>query len=359
MLGRVPDAISVIRPIRDGVISDFEVTRMMLRHFIRKACGPRSLTRPRIVVCVPSGSTSIEKRAVAESATSVGAGEVHLVDQAIAAAIGAGLPVTEPAGSMMVDIGGGTTEIAVISLSGLVYSQSLRIAGDKFDEAIIQLLRRRYNIQIGERTAEIVKIMVGSAASDAEVESFDIKARHLTAREPRTVKITSADIREAIAGPSRSWSRRCGWRSSRRRRSSPATSRSGVSPLPVRRPAAKSRYLHEQGNRPAGIYQQRSAQGGGAWREPVAGRFDLAVDGVAELIDVDRWYGARRDGLGVLRQNRTIDRVDSPFSLPACPPKCSGALLHIRARSIPRHRWGEGARPRGIPHPPISRVSLR
>jgi rod shape-determining protein MreB len=201
MLGRVPSAISVIRPIRDGVISDFEGTQMMLRHFIRKACGARNLTRPRIVVCVPSGSTSIEKRAVAESAMSVGAGEVHLVDQAIAAAIGAGLPVTEPTGSMMVDIGGGTTEIAVISLSGLVYSQSLRIAGDKFDEAIIQLLRRRYNIQIGERTAEIVKIMVGSAGSAAEVETFEIKARDLAAREPKTVKITSADIREAIAGP--------------------------------------------------------------------------------------------------------------------------------------------------------------
>jgi rod shape-determining protein MreB len=201
MLGRVPNAISVIRPIRDGVISDFEGARMMLRHFIRKACGARNLTRPRIVVCVPSGSSSIEKRAVTESATSVGAGEVHLVDQAIAAAIGAGLPVTEATGSMMVDIGGGTTEIAVISLSGLVYSQSLRVAGDKFDEAIIQLLRRRYNIQIGERTAEIVKIMVGSAGCDSEVETFEIKARHLTAREPRTVKITSADIREAIAGP--------------------------------------------------------------------------------------------------------------------------------------------------------------
>ena len=201
MLGRVPSAISVIRPIRDGVISDFEGARMMLRHFIKKACGARNLARPRIVVCVPSGSTSIEKRAVAESAMSVGAGEVHLVDQAIAAAIGADLPVTEPAGSMMVDIGGGTTEIAVISLSGLVYSQSLRVAGDKFDEAIIQLLRRRYNIQIGERTAEIVKIMVGSAGGDTEVETFDIKARHLTAREPRTVKITSADISEAIAGP--------------------------------------------------------------------------------------------------------------------------------------------------------------
>jgi rod shape-determining protein MreB and related proteins len=201
MLGRVPSAISVIRPIRDGVISDFEAAGMMLGYFIKKACGARNLTRPRIVVCVPSGSTSIEKRAVAESAKSVGAGAVHLVDQAIAAAIGAGMPVTEPAGSMMVDIGGGTTEIAVISLGGLVYSQSLRIAGDKFDESIIQLLRRRYNIQIGERTAEIVKIMIGSAGRDSEVETFEIKARHLAAREPKTVTISSSDICEAIAGP--------------------------------------------------------------------------------------------------------------------------------------------------------------
>ncbi|HUA34518.1 MAG TPA: rod shape-determining protein [Candidatus Binataceae bacterium] len=201
MLGRVPSAISVIRPIRDGVISDFEATQMMLRHFIQKAGGTRTLKRPRLVVCVPSGSTSIEKRAVAESAKSVGAGEVHLVDQAIAAAIGAGMPVTEPAGSMMVDIGGGTTEIAVISLGGLVYSRSVRIAGDRFDEAIIQLLRRRYNIQIGERTAEIVKIMLGSADRDAAVETLEIKARHLAAREPKIVRITSADIREALASP--------------------------------------------------------------------------------------------------------------------------------------------------------------
>ncbi len=201
MLGRVHSAISVIRPIRDGVISDFEATQMMLRHFIQKACGARYLKRPRLVVCVPSGSTSIEKRAVAESAKSVGAGEVHLVGQALAAAIGAGLPVTEPCGSMMVDIGGGTTEIAVISLAGLVYSQSLRIAGDKLDEAIIQLLRRRYNIQIGERTAEVIKIMLGSAGLDSAVETFDVKARDLAAREPKTVRITSADIREALAAP--------------------------------------------------------------------------------------------------------------------------------------------------------------
>jgi len=223
MLGRAPDTISVLRPIRDGVISDFDGTQMMLRHFIKKACG-RNLIQPRVVVCVPSGSTSIERRAVAESAKSVGAGEVYLVHQAIAAAIGAGLPVTEPAGNMMIDIGGGTTEIAVISLAGLIYSQSLKVAGDKFDDAIIQLLRRKYNVQIGERTAEIVKIMIGSAdgekkefaggekegsateendgsANGEEVQTFPIRARHLAAREFTTIEINTEDIREAFAAP--------------------------------------------------------------------------------------------------------------------------------------------------------------
>lgn len=201
MLGRVPSSITVSRPIRDGAISDFDATHAMLSHFIRKACARRSLLAPRIVVCVPSGSTSIERRAVVESAKSVGAGEVYLVHQAIAAAIGAGMPVTEPAGSMMVDIGGGTTEIAVISLGGLVYSQSLRIAGDKIDEAIIQLIRRKYNIQIGERTAEIVKIMIGSAGFDSETRTLEIRARDLAAREPKTVEISNEDISEAISRP--------------------------------------------------------------------------------------------------------------------------------------------------------------
>lgn len=201
MLGRVPSSITVSRPIRDGAISDFDATHAMLSHFIRKACARRSLLAPRIVVCVPSGSTSIERRAVVESAKSVGAGEVYLVHQAIAAAIGAGMPVTEPAGSMLVDIGGGTTEIAVISLGGLVYSQSLRIAGDKIDEAIIQLIRRKYNIQIGERTAEIVKIMIGSAGFDSETRTLEIRARDLAAREPKTVEISNEDISEAISRP--------------------------------------------------------------------------------------------------------------------------------------------------------------
>jgi rod shape-determining protein MreB len=201
MLGRTPSAIMVTRPIRNGVISDFDGTQMMLRHFIRKACASKNLIPPRIVICIPSGITSIERRAVVESAKSLGAREVHLVDQGIAAAIGAGMPVAEPVGNMMVDIGGGTTEIAVISLGGLVYSQSLRMAGDKIDEAIIRLLRYRYNIEIGERAAEIVKIMMGSASGDSEIQTFEIKARDLAARKPTTVEITNEDIREAIAGP--------------------------------------------------------------------------------------------------------------------------------------------------------------
>jgi rod shape-determining protein MreB and related proteins len=201
MLGRTSSSIAVSRPIRDGVISDFDATQAMLRHFVGKFCRSKNLIAPRMVICVPSGSTALEKRAVVESAKSVGAGEVYLVDQAIAAAIGAGMPVAQPVGNMMIDVGGGTTEIAVISLGGLVYSQSLRIAGDKIDEAIIQLIRRRHNIQIGERTAELVKIILGSASSDSEIRTVQIRGQDVAARLPKTVEISDEEIRQAIAGP--------------------------------------------------------------------------------------------------------------------------------------------------------------
>ncbi len=201
MLGRTPNSITMSRPVRDGVISDFDSTQAMLSHFIGKICRRKNLKAPRIVVCVPSGSTALEKRAVVECAKSVGAGEVYLVDQALAAAIGAGMPVAKPVGNMMIDVGGGTTEIAVISLSGLVYSRSLRIAGDKIDEAIIQQIRRRHNIQIGERTAELVKIVLGSASSDSEIRTVQIRGQDVAARRPKTIEISDEEIREAIVGP--------------------------------------------------------------------------------------------------------------------------------------------------------------
>ena len=163
MLGRTPGNIVAIRPMKDGVIADFEITEAMLRHFIRKVHNRRSLIRPRIIICVPSGITPVEKRAVRESAESAGAREVYLIEEPMAAAIGAGLPITEPICNMVVDIGGGTTEVAVISLAGIVYSKSVRVGGDKMDEAILQYIKRTYNLLIGERTAEIIKTTIGNA----------------------------------------------------------------------------------------------------------------------------------------------------------------------------------------------------
>ena len=163
MLGRTPGNIVAIRPMKDGVIADFEITEAMLRHFIRKVHNRRSLIRPRIIICVPSGITPVEKRAVRESAESAGAREVYLIEEPMAAAIGAGLPITEPICNMVVDIGGGTSEVAVISLAGIVYSKSVRVGGDKMDEAILQYIKRTYNLLIGERTAEIIKTTIGNA----------------------------------------------------------------------------------------------------------------------------------------------------------------------------------------------------
>jgi len=201
MIGRTPGAVSAIRPIKDGVIADFEVTEAMLRYFITKAHNRRAMVKPRIVICVPNGITEVEKRAVRESAESAGAREVYLIEEPMAAAIGAELPVADPSGNMIVDIGGGTTEVAVISLAGIVYSRSIRVGGDKMDEAIIQHIKRRYNLLIGERTAEDIKIQVGNAYPLDEPASTNVKGRDMIAGVPRTVEITSDEVREAMAEP--------------------------------------------------------------------------------------------------------------------------------------------------------------
>ncbi len=197
MLGRTPGNIIAIRPMKDGVIADFEITEAMLRHFIRKVHNRRSLIRPRIIVCVPSGITPVEKRAVRESAESAGAREVYLIEEPMAAAIGAGLPITEPICNMVVDIGGGTTEVAVISLAGIVYSRSVRVGGDKMDEGILQYVKRQYNLLIGERTAEIVKTTIGNAFP-GETETMDVKGRDLVTGIPKIISINSDEVRQAI-----------------------------------------------------------------------------------------------------------------------------------------------------------------
>jgi rod shape-determining protein MreB len=199
MLGRTPGSIVAIRPMKDGVIADFDITEEMLRYFIHKVHNRKALVRPRIVICVPSGITQVEKRAVKESAESAGAREVYLVEEPMAAAIGAGLPITEANGNMIVDIGGGTTEVAIISLAGIVYAQSVRVGGDKLDEAITQHLKRQYNMLIGERTAEQIKIDIGSAMEGDEELSIDVKGRDMVTGIPRTLNIGSAEIRDAMS----------------------------------------------------------------------------------------------------------------------------------------------------------------
>ncbi|CAG0995872.1 Cell shape-determining protein MreB [Myxococcaceae bacterium] len=201
MLGRTPGNIVAIRPMKDGVIADFEITEAMLRYFIARVHNRRRLVRPRVVVAVPSGITEVEKRAVRESAISAGAREVYLIEEPMAAAIGAGLPVTEPSGNMIVDIGGGTTEVAVISLSGIVYSNSTRVGGDKMDEAIINYVKRKYNLLIGERTAELVKMNIGTAYPTEEVRSMEVKGRDLVGGVPKTLEIKSDEVREALTEP--------------------------------------------------------------------------------------------------------------------------------------------------------------
>ncbi len=199
MLGRTPGNIVAIRPMKDGVIADFEITEAMLRHFIRKAHNRRTFVRPRIIICVPSGITQVEKRAVRESAESAGAREVFLIEEPMAAAIGAGLPITEPTSNMVVDIGGGTTEVAVISLAGIVYSKSVRVGGDKMDEAILQYIKRKYNLLIGITTAELIKTTIGSAYPGDQAETIDVKGRDLVTGIPKILTIDSDEIRQSIS----------------------------------------------------------------------------------------------------------------------------------------------------------------
>jgi rod shape-determining protein MreB len=198
MVGRTPGNIVAIRPLKDGVIADFEVTEAMLRYFIQAAVGKRTFVHPRMVVCIPFGITEVEKRAVQESARSAGAREVFLVPEPIAAALGAGLPITEPIGSMIIDIGGGTAEVAVISLGGIATSQSLRVAGDQMDEAIAGFIKRRYNCLIGERTAEEIKLAVGCASPLPELRSIHVKGRDIGSGIPRQFEFTSDDAAEAL-----------------------------------------------------------------------------------------------------------------------------------------------------------------
>ena len=199
MLGRTPGNIWAIRPMKDGVIADFEITEAMLRHFIAKVHNSRRLVRPRIMICVPTGITQVEKRAVKESAQSAGAREVYLIEEPMAAAIGADLPIQEPTSNMVVDIGGGTTEVAVISLSGIVYSRSVRVGGDKMDEAIMTHVKRKYNMLIGESSAEEIKIKIASAYPLDPEQQIEVKGRDLVTGIPQNIIITSEEVRKAIS----------------------------------------------------------------------------------------------------------------------------------------------------------------
>ncbi len=198
MLGKTPGNIKAIRPMKDGVIADFEITEAMLRYFINKVHNRKTLVHPRIAISVPSGITQVEKRAVRESAESAGAREVYLLEEPMAAAIGAELPITEPTANMIIDIGGGTTEVAVISLAGIVYAKSVRVAGDKMDEAILQYIKRTHNLAIGERTAELVKTTIGNVLPEEPYETMEIKGRDLVSGVPKTMTISAAEIQTAI-----------------------------------------------------------------------------------------------------------------------------------------------------------------
>lgn len=199
MLGKTPGNIVAIRPMKDGVIADFEVTEAMLRYFINKVHNRRTLVHPRIIISVPSGITQVEKRAVRESAESAGAREVYLIEEPMATAIGADLPITEPTANMIIDVGGGTTEVAVISLAGIVYAKSVRVAGDKMDASILQYIKRKHNLAIGERTAETIKTTIGNVLPVEPYETMEIKGRDLVSGVPKTITITSEEIQSAIA----------------------------------------------------------------------------------------------------------------------------------------------------------------
>ncbi len=199
MLGRTPGSIMAIRPLKDGVIADFDITESMLRYFIRKVHNRKALVAPRVVIAVPSGITEVEKRAVKDSAEQAGARLVYLIEEPMAAAIGVGLPVQEPTANMIIDVGGGTTEVAIISLAGIVVTRSVRVGGDEMDEAIIQYLKRNYNLMVGERTAEEIKISIGSAYPLKEEMALEVKGRDLIAGLPKTLRITSEEVREALS----------------------------------------------------------------------------------------------------------------------------------------------------------------
>lgn len=201
MIGRTPGSIVAVRPLKDGVIADFDITATMLKYFIKKAVHTNLFSRPRVVICIPSGVTEVERRAVEDAAKQAGGGDVDLIEEPMAAAIGAGLPVAEATGSMIVDIGGGTSEVAVISLGDIVTSVSVRVAGDRFDEAIVSYVKKKYNLLIGERTAEEIKINIGSAFPYEDEESLSIKGRNLVDGLPKNVVISAAEVREALADP--------------------------------------------------------------------------------------------------------------------------------------------------------------
>ena len=201
MIGRTPGSIIAIRPLKDGVIADFDVTKSMLKYFIRKATNGKSLFQPRVVVCVPSGVTEVEKRAVEEAAIHAGARDAYLIEEPMAAAIGAGLPVHEATGSMIVDIGGGTTEVAIISLGGIVTSKSIRVGGDELDESIVNFIKKEYSLLIGERTAEAVKIKIGSADKDCELTKMEIRGRDMVTGLPKTIEVSSTEIYSALKEP--------------------------------------------------------------------------------------------------------------------------------------------------------------
>jgi rod shape-determining protein MreB len=201
MLGKTPGNIMAIRPMKDGVIADFEITEAMLRHFILRVHNRSTFVRPRIIISIPSGITPVERRAVKETAESAGAREVYLIEEPMAAAIGAGLPITEPVSSMIVDIGGGTTEVAVISMAGIVYSKSVRVAGDKLDDAIVQYMKRQYSLLIGERSAEMIKTTIGCAYPENELRTVDVKGRDIISGIPKIVEINSEEVTDAMSEP--------------------------------------------------------------------------------------------------------------------------------------------------------------
>jgi rod shape-determining protein MreB len=201
MIGRTPGNIIAIRPLQDGVIADYDVTEMMLRYFVHKVCGRKIISRPRIMVCIPSGVTTVEKRAVLEAAKQIGAKKTYLIEEPVAAAIGAGLDISQPLGNMIVDIGGGTTDVAVLSLGHIVYSQSIRMAGNKFDDALIRYIRKEFNVMIGERTAEELKISIGTAYPEDRDQTTEIRGRNLVTGLPKNITITSRQTYEALHEP--------------------------------------------------------------------------------------------------------------------------------------------------------------